>query len=70
MSGTLPFSSPARFAKANNYWHYQPRIRAGFCTLETPDRCLKDRVHLKAGTLSHQGHTNERRACRSAYFHH
>jgi hypothetical protein len=46
MSGTLPFSSPARFAKANNYWHYQPRIRAGFCTLETPDRCLKDRVHL------------------------
>src|SRR5437764_13653861 len=46
MSSALTLSSPARFARTNNYWHYQPRIRAGFCTLERPDRCLKDRVHL------------------------
>src|SRR4051794_32039985 len=47
MSSALTLSSPARFARTNNYWHYQPRIRAGFCTLERPDRCLKDRVHLR-----------------------
>jgi hypothetical protein len=33
-------------AKAHSYRHNERRTRAGFSTLESPDRCLKDRVHL------------------------
>jgi hypothetical protein len=33
-------------AQAHSYWHNGRRTRAGFPTLESPDRCLKDRVHL------------------------
>jgi len=34
-------------APAHCYWHNRSRTRAGFSTLESPDRCLKDRVNLK-----------------------
>ncbi len=33
-------------ARAPSYWHNGRRTRAGFPTLESPDRCPKDRVHL------------------------
>ena len=32
--------------QATSYWHNQRKARAGFCTLETTDRGLKDQVHL------------------------
>ena len=34
-------------ARAHNYRHNEIQTRAGFPTLESPVRCLKDRVHLR-----------------------
>ena len=41
-------SASKPLVQAPSYWHNQRQPRAGFRTLETPDRCLKDRVHLNS----------------------
>jgi len=54
-------SASKPLVQAPSYWHNQRQPRAGFRTLETPDRCLKDRVHFTVQAFNTDNHLTVRR---------